>query len=142
MAACQTLGGLVGWTAWRERARTDRRRRRALARALAAYLPFDSRSAIEGRQYVPREALLKALEVGRGDMLLAVNLAGLRQRLEAIDWIEHAAVGGGCPASLHISLVERVAVAIWQRGENVHPDRSQRSFGPPRSHRRASSGCC
>jgi cell division protein FtsQ len=106
--------------------------------SVRSFLPFRLEEVtVEGRQYVPREALLRALDVKQGDILLAMSLGDLRTRLEQIDWVEHAAVERRLPGGLHITLVERVAVAIWQRGEGdfILIDRNGRtvraSHAPP-----------
>ena len=111
-------GGFLGWQAWHDGLPT--RVEAALHEAhqsLRASLPFRlDEVTVEGRRYVPREAILGALGVDRGDILLTIDLDAMRQRLEQIDWIEQAAVERRLPDTLHIALRERVAVAVWQRG--------------------------
>lgn len=112
-------GGFLGWRAWREDfpARVEAALNDA-HQAFRSVLPFRLEEVtVEGRRYVPREVILAAIGVERGDILLAIDLDGMRQRLEQIDWIEQAAVERRLPDTLHISLRERVAVAIWQRAE-------------------------
>jgi cell division protein FtsQ len=111
-------GGFIGWQAWREGLP---QRLEAVAveagEGLRSLLPFRlDEVTVDGRKYVSREAILRALDVARGDVLLAMDLGALRGRLEQIDWVEYAAVERRLPNTLHVTLRERVAVAIWQRG--------------------------
>jgi cell division protein FtsQ len=111
-------GGFIGWQAWREG--LPQRLEAAAVEAgegLRGLLPFRlDEVTVDGRKYVSREAILRALDVARGDVLLAMDLGALRSRLEQIDWVEYAAVERRLPNILHVTLRERVAVAIWQRG--------------------------
>jgi cell division protein FtsQ len=111
-------GGFIGWQAWREG--LPQKLEAAVADAgegLRSLLPFRlDEVTVDGRKYVSREAILRALDVARGDVLLAMDLGALRSRLEQIDWVEYAAVERRLPNTLHVTLRERVAVAIWQRG--------------------------
>jgi cell division protein FtsQ len=63
---------------------------------------------------VTQDAILKALDVRRGQSLISVDLHGARQRLERIEWVEHAAVERRWPDSIHVALRERSAIALWQ----------------------------
>ncbi|HJQ59753.1 MAG TPA: FtsQ-type POTRA domain-containing protein, partial [Vineibacter sp.] len=90
------------WTAdWRER--------------MTAFAPFPVQDVtVEGRRHVTQDAILKALDVRRGQSLLSVDLQTTRQRLERIEWVEFAAVERRWPDSVHVTLRERSAVALWQ----------------------------
>ena len=68
-------------------------------------------------------AILAALDVRPGDSLLGIDLQASRQRLEAIDWVASATVERRLPDTLYVTLSERRAVAIWQNGGGIHPDR-------------------
>ena len=69
---------------------------------------------VEGRRHVKQDAILKSLDVRRGQSLLSVDLHTARQRLERIEWVEHAAVERRWPDTIHVTLRERSAVALWQ----------------------------
>ena len=67
------------------------------------------------RQRTPREAVLRALGVRRGQLISSVDLGAARARLEAIGWIESATVARRLPTMLEVKVVERKPLALWQR---------------------------
>jgi cell division protein FtsQ len=113
------LGGGGGGWAWHEGWLDEAQKRvDAVSRSVvAAITPFKLADVtVEGREYVERDAILKALDVQPGDSLLAIDLQVSRKRLEAIDWVETATVERRLPNTLYVTLKERRAVAIWQNG--------------------------
>ncbi len=82
---------------------------------VSAFAPFPLQDiTVEGRRHVTQDAILKSLDVRRGQSLLSVDLHAARQRLEQIEWVEHAAVERRWPDTIHVTLRERSAVALWQ----------------------------
>lgn len=69
---------------------------------------------VEGRVKTPRDDLLAALGVKRGDAILAVDLAAAQKRIEEIPWVRSAAVERRLPNQLHILIAERQPIALWQ----------------------------
>lgn len=69
---------------------------------------------LEGRHRTPVSEIRKAVNLKKGDPILQVSLAEMRQRLEAISSIQSASVERELPGRLHISIAERQPVAIWQ----------------------------
>jgi cell division protein FtsQ len=69
---------------------------------------------VEGRSKTPRDQLLTALGVKRGDAILAVDLAAAQKRIEEIPWVRTAAVERRLPNQIHILITERSPVALWQ----------------------------
>jgi cell division protein FtsQ len=79
---------------------------------------------VEGRERASREAILSALGVARGTPILAIDPAAAKRQLETIPWIRSASVERRLPDALHIRLVERQPMALWQRqGKLVLIDR-------------------
>ncbi len=86
-------------------------------------------------------------EIGRG--FLSVDLRSLRERLEAIDWVERATVWRRWPGTLGVRIAEHTAAARWGEtgllnvaGE-LFTEESRHSFpelplleGPPGAERR------
>jgi cell division protein FtsQ len=68
-----------------------------------------------GRRQTPREDILRALDVQRGQPILSVDLEGAKTRLEAIGWIASATVGRRLPGTIELHLIERQPLALWQR---------------------------
>ncbi|GAB4189028.1 MAG: hypothetical protein OHK0024_29470 [Thalassobaculales bacterium] len=71
---------------------------------------------VEGRRRTPAEAVLQALAVERGTPILQVDPAATRERLEALSWVRLAQVERRLPDLLHVRLVEREPLALWQQG--------------------------
>ena len=69
---------------------------------------------VEGRARTPRDQLLGALGVKRGDAILAVDLAAAQKRIEEIPWVRTAAVERRLPNQIHILITERSPIALWQ----------------------------
>ena len=87
------------------------------ALALTARAGFSvQRVTLVGRRLAPRGDLLAALEVGRGDPIVAVDLVRAHARIEALGWVEQATLTRRLPDGIHIVMRERVPLARWQRG--------------------------
>lgn len=70
---------------------------------------------LEGRRHAPRAGLLKAVGLRIGDPIMAFDLEKTRDRLEALPWIESAAVERRLPGIVRVRIVEREPIALWQR---------------------------
>lgn len=69
---------------------------------------------VEGRNRTPREQLLSALGVQRGDPILGIDLAATRQRLEEISWVKNATIERRLPNEVHLLISERNPIVLWQ----------------------------
>lgn len=79
---------------------------------------------VEGRERVPRAAILAALGVARGTPILGVDLVQAKARLEALPWVGSVAIERQLPDTIFVRLVERQPLAFWQRqGKLVLIDR-------------------
>ena len=79
---------------------------------------------VEGRTEVTKVQLLEAIAVRRGDPILALDTEAIRARLVKFGWVADATVERRLPGTLYINLLERQAMAIWQRdGHFVLVDR-------------------
>ena len=70
---------------------------------------------VTGLAHHDPELLLKALDVKPGGSLVGFDAGQARRMLEGMDWVASASVQRRFPNILEISVVEREAVAIWQR---------------------------
>ena len=78
----------------------------------------------EGIHNTPRDQLDAAIGVHAGQSMLSFSLASVRQRVEALSWVEHATVERRLPGTLVVNVVERRPYAIWQHeGKFVLIDR-------------------
>jgi cell division protein FtsQ len=79
---------------------------------------------ISGRGRTSLDDVAAALDARHGAPILAVDLERVKDRLEAIPSVKVAAVERHLPGALHLDIVERTPVAIWQNnGEHVLVDR-------------------
>ena len=71
---------------------------------------------VSGRARTPSEQILAALGVRHGDPILGVDIAVVKDRLESIPSVRVAAVERRLPGAVHVAIVERQPVALWQQG--------------------------
>lgn len=84
---------------------------------------------VEGRTETNGDAILRALGAGRGDPILAVDLAEAKARLEDLPWVATASVERRLPDILFVRLTEREPMAVWQHGRQFTViDRKGRSL--------------
>lgn len=69
---------------------------------------------LEGRSRTSKGEIDAALMIGKGSPILQLSLDDLRTRLEAIPSVKAAAVERALPGTLHVRIVEREPVALWQ----------------------------
>jgi cell division protein FtsQ len=70
---------------------------------------------VEGRHRASPDSVLAALGAQRGTPILAVSPAEAKARLEAMPWVRSASVERLLPDTLHVRIVERRPLAVWQR---------------------------
>ena len=79
---------------------------------------------VAGRVQIDPQELRRALNISKNDSILHIDLAGVHSRLAALPWAQEVRVSRNLPDGLHIELIERHPVAIWQRnGKMVLVDR-------------------
>lgn len=74
---------------------------------------------VEGRKRTQREDLLAAINVVPNSPILALNIADIHARIEALPWIEKAVVLRRLPNIMHISLVEREPFAFYKTDADI-----------------------
>lgn len=70
---------------------------------------------VEGRERTRTKDILGALDLAQGAPLLAFDPAAARERLESLPWVKEARVERRLPGTVHIRLVERTPIALWQQ---------------------------
>ncbi len=75
---------------------------------------------LEGRESVPVNIVRQAAGLHQGDPLFATSVADIKQRLETIPAIRTAQVERVLPSTVHIHIVERHPVALWQHGGQLN----------------------
>jgi cell division protein FtsQ len=69
---------------------------------------------IDGRAKTAPGEIGRMLGIKRGDLMLYVDVDEARARLEALPWVKSAAVRRVWPNRIHVYVVERKPVALWQ----------------------------
>jgi cell division protein FtsQ len=75
---------------------------------------------LEGRKFTPSADINEALHLQPGDPILALSLSQLRAKLEAVPRVKYAEVERVLPDQLHIHIVERQPIAVWQNEGKLH----------------------
>lgn len=69
---------------------------------------------ISGQKNVSMNDIKQALNVTQGEPIFSVSLEELKKRTESVGWIKEARIERELPSTLHITLIEREPVAVWQ----------------------------
>ncbi|MDA0229315.1 MAG: cell division protein FtsQ/DivIB [Proteobacteria bacterium] len=72
-----------------------------------------------GHREADPAVILAALEIKRGDPILAFAPERARTRLLALDWVESATIERRLPDTIRIQIVERQAFALWQHEQRL-----------------------
>lgn len=75
---------------------------------------------LEGRKFTPLADITEAIGVHAGDPILSFSLSTMRARLEAIPRVRYAEVARVLPNQLHVHVVERQPIAVWQNEGKMH----------------------
>ena len=74
-----------------------------------------SKVLVNGRIETSREDLLVALSIKSGTPILTFNAKLARIRVEALPWVQQAIIKRQLPDVIHLSILERRPLALWQR---------------------------
>lgn len=86
---------------------------RVVAASVAVGFAVDE-AFVEGRRHMRLEDVRAALGAGRGDPMLLLDLRAAKARLEANPWVASATVERRLPDVVHVRIVERRPMALWQ----------------------------
>lgn len=75
---------------------------------------------VSGRSVVKAGDVLAALDIERGDDILSLDLGAARERLQSLSWVQSASIERRLPDSIHVTLVERRPMALWQTDGKMH----------------------
>lgn len=70
---------------------------------------------ITGRNRTNLKDLQKAIQVEKGDALLAINMSAMHNRIEALDWVQKAQIARSYTGIVTVTLSERIPFVIWDR---------------------------
>ena len=72
-----------------------------------------------GTERASATAIRAAVGVEIGAPIFEVDLAAARDRVQTIGWVDSATVERRLPSTLHVQIVERTPVALWQRNQQL-----------------------
>ena len=73
----------------------------------------------EGQNQTSPDAIHAAVSIDFGTPIFDVDLAAARDRIQAIGWVESVTVERHLPSTIHVRIVERTPVALWQRNQRL-----------------------
>lgn len=97
----------------------DNMHRAANERAVMAGLAV-RRVAVMGREQADPHDVLDAVGPVLGVSILDIDLDAMKTRVEALGWVQNAAVRRLLPDTLQISVIERRPSAVWQVSGKLH----------------------
>lgn len=74
---------------------------------------------ISGNHYVTRASVLEIFSPDRGRSVLRIPLEQRRAEIEALPWVEHAAVRRALPNGVEVEITERTPVAFLRQGSEL-----------------------
>jgi cell division protein FtsQ len=69
---------------------------------------------VYGRNHTESQRLLEQVNLQKGDPILKYSPEEIRQNIKKIAWVKEVSVQRLLPDTIHISIEERVPVALWQ----------------------------
>jgi cell division protein FtsQ len=82
-------------------------------------LAAPSQVEISGNHYVTRASVLEIFAGDRGRSVLRIPLENRRAEIEALPWVEHAAVRRALPNRIEVEITERTPIAFLREGSNL-----------------------
>lgn len=75
---------------------------------------------IEGQVNLRNNQVLKSLEHEIGGSIFKLSVWEIKKKLEEIDWVLSANVSREVPGAIHIRIIERTPIAIWQNNQKQY----------------------
>ena len=82
-------------------------------------LASPSQVEISGNHFVSRSSVLEIFSADRGRSVMRIPLSKRRAQVEALPWVERAAVRRALPNRIQVDIVERTPVAFLREGSNL-----------------------
>lgn len=74
---------------------------------------------ITGQTETSEIDVLNKLAIANGTSLMTFDVAAARDRIQTLPWVERAVLTKLYPSTLQVTVTEKVAFAIWRRGEQT-----------------------
>ncbi|MBN8827914.1 MAG: cell division protein FtsQ/DivIB [Sphingobacteriia bacterium] len=72
---------------------------------------------LEGQVNLKNQEIVKSIESEVGTPILKLDVWEIKRNLEKLDWVLNASVARELPNTIHIKIVERTPIAIWQNNK-------------------------
>lgn len=69
---------------------------------------------LEGRENASLDDINEAIALAAGDPILGVSVDDIKERLKQLDWVHDAVIERQLPDTLHVHIIERLPIAVWQ----------------------------
>ncbi|MDA0238833.1 MAG: FtsQ-type POTRA domain-containing protein [Proteobacteria bacterium] len=113
VAGVSGAGFAVWQSGWIQRTAQDAKWRLI---AGSAHLGFSVNEIfVEGRDETDRDSLRAALRLKRGAPILAFDPVSAKRRVEGLPWVRSVSIERQLPDVVHVRIVERRPLALWQR---------------------------
>lgn len=76
---------------------------------------------VKGRNRTEKQELLKAMRVKRNMPMIALDLEDARKKIEKLPWVESASIERRLPNLIHVNIVEKTPIALWQKDGKYFP---------------------
>lgn len=113
LATAILVGGAVLWSSGAPQ-RLMRSTTHTLMTATASAGLRITEITVAGRKRTPTDQIVGALAARHGEPILGLDITAAKDRLEALPSVRAVAVERRLPGALHLSIVEREPVALWQ----------------------------
>lgn len=110
------LIGVAGYYGYQYRGDISVRTENFVAKAIDAKLEH---VLVEGTKFTDPDSLHVAIGMQKGDSLVGVDVAKIRERIEALDWVKLATVTRNLPSTLKIEVYEHHPLAKIDIGGEV-----------------------
>ncbi len=76
---------------------------------------------IEGHNRTTKEEIVQVLDVKQGMPILDVDLSEVQSQIAELPWVDSVSVERHLPDTVHIRIVEKTPIAVWQNNKNYFP---------------------
>lgn len=69
---------------------------------------------LEGENFIPEETIAAQLDLKEDQPIMTIPLREIKEKLEKLEWVKEADIERQIPNTLHVRIIEKTPVAIWQ----------------------------
>ncbi|MFK7968016.1 MAG: cell division protein FtsQ/DivIB [Rickettsiaceae bacterium] len=75
---------------------------------------------IEGQRNVTENNIIESIGADYGESIYSLSIDDIRKRIEENPWVKVALVERRLPNTLHVAIIERTPIAIWQFKQKIY----------------------